>query len=229
MKSVEAIFYFYIAYVVFSIVAILLRWFARKRFFFILNKYNEPNKKYMNSYDAARLVLRDNKVKRDINFRIGESNQLLSGGTIALTKDVAGVKSPAAIAVSVHEAGHAVQYFADNRDSLIRKRDEEHNISILMMLIGTLSPILCLAFDNVIPLLFGLLLIVCSIINKIMYVKVENEASNIGLDSVIKHNIVNNSDVKKVRKVLSAAAFTYVADCIGIVADIMGNMTRALG
>lgn len=229
MKSIEAIVYFYIAYVIFSVLALVLRWFARQRFYYILNKYNEPHSEYISSYNAARLVLKDNKVKKEITFRVGEASQLLSGGTITLTKDIAGVKSPSAIAVAVHEAGHAVQYFGENRDGLIKKRDEEYSISVLLTLIGLFSPILCLAFDSVIFLVFGFSSIVCAIANRIMYVRVENEASKIGIDSVIKNKMVIDSDVKKVRKVLSAAALTYVADCIGIVADMMSNMTKVLG
>lgn len=225
---VKSIFYFYLAYVVLSLLIIIINAAARSRFHSLIDKFNKEDEKYVDSYEIVDLVLKDNNVKEEITFKIGDSNYMSADKSITLTKDLSRRKSVSAIAIAAHEAGHCVQHFGDGKDELIKKRENEYNVSMFLMFIGALSPLLCLAFESLIPMIFGISLMAVVLMKRILYVKVEKEASELGIKSIVSNNILEGQDLNHAKELLVTAASTYVVSCLSEVASVMGLMLRVL-
>lgn len=224
----KAVFYFYLSYVVLSLLIIVINAVVRSRLHSLIDKFNREDEKYIDSYEIVDLVLKDNNVKEEMAFKIGDSNYMSIDKSITLTEDLYGRRSVSAIAIAAHEAGHCVQYFGDGKDELIKRSENEYNVSMFLMFIGALSPLLCLAFESLIPMIFGISLIVVVLMKRILYVKVEKEASELGIKSIVSNNILEGQDLNHAKELLVTAASTYVVSCLSEVASVMGLMLRVL-
>ena len=101
-------------------------------------------------------------------------------------------------------------------------------MSMFLMFIGALSPLLCLAFESLIPMIFGISLMAVVLMERILYVKVEKEASELGIKSIVSNNILEGKDLNHAKELLVTAASTYVVSCLSEVASVMGLMLRVL-
>lgn len=171
----------------------------------------------MTGYDAARKVL-------DENGLYGVRIERVSGSmtdhfdpranVIRLSETVYDVSSMAAVGVAAHEAGHAVQYARHYiplrlRNAIIPITNIGARLSTPLVLLGLLlsiigSQFILVAYAGVVC--FGL-----SVLFQLLTLPTEFNASRRALKAVSAYGVLTPEETASTRKVLSAAAMTYVA------------------
>lgn len=127
--------------------------------------------------------------------------------------------SVAAIGVACHEAGHAAQH-AQNyapiklRNSIIPVCNIGSYLGIPLACIG-------LFMDNGILIDIGLILYSLVAVFQFVTLPVEFNASRRAIDVISQANILNENEIIGTRKVLSAAAMTYVAALATSLANLL--------
>lgn len=138
---------------------------------------------------------------------------------IRLSESVHDSNSVAALGVAAHEAGHAVQhavgyYPIKLRTAIIPVCQIGSNLAMPLVLLGIIMSALNLAYLGV--ALFGL-----SALFQLITLPVEFNASRRALESLKSENILVGNEVESARKVLSAAAMTYVAALAVALANLL--------
>lgn len=183
-------------------------------------KVNSTFKKYSNmrtyrgytGYDAARRILDANGLS---DVRIEQVAGHLSdhydprANVIRLSSSVYSSPSPAAIGVAAHEAGHAIQYAKKYapiklRAGLVSITNFSSMLAIPLFFIG-----LIMASDAL--MLAGILLYSAISFFQLVTLPVEFNASSRALTVLRSSGMLNPDELKGARKVLTAAALTYVA------------------
>lgn len=117
--------------------------------------------------------------------------------------------SVAAAAIAAHECGHAIQDAQDYtflrvRHSLVPVANIGSNFSWILILIGFFAQLSGMV-------LLGILFMAAAVLFQIVTLPVEYNASNRAMDQVVSLGIIRNDEERETRKVLNAAALTYVA------------------
>ncbi|WP_257351777.1 zinc metallopeptidase [Pseudalkalibacillus decolorationis] len=120
--------------------------------------------------------------------------------------------SIAGIAVAAHEVGHAIQDANDYgplgfRHTLVPVASIGSNLSYFLILIGILMG----AANLILP---GILLMAGAVLFHLVTLPVEFNASNRAMDQVVSLGLIRNDEERQAKKVLNAAAFTYVASAL---------------
>lgn len=129
--------------------------------------------------------------------------------TVNLSQDVYGRTSLAAVGVAAHECGHAIQH-ANNyaplsiRSAIVPAANIGSQLSWPIFLVGLLGGIQPLTS-------LGILLFSLAVLFQLVTLPVEFNASSRALKMLSGTGILGNDEVKGARKVLTAAALTYVA------------------
>ncbi len=131
---------------------------------------------------------------------------------IKLSEGVYNSRSVAAIGVACHEAGHAVQHAEQHlgikiRDAVLPVASIGSKAAIPLVILGIIFSLLELA-------MVGVILFAAVFIFQVITLPVEFGASKIALQSISEMGILTDSERVGSRKVLSAAALTYVAAAI---------------
>lgn len=139
--------------------------------------------------------------------------------TVALSEDNYYNDSLAAIAVAAHECGHAVQHkeaysFLTLRSKLVPVANFSSSLSWIFVLIGIIS-------YSANMLLLGIILLGAGVLFQLVTLPVEFDASKRAMNEVIQLGIINNDEERGARKVLSAAALTYVAAAAVAVLELL--------
>lgn len=166
---------------------------------------------------AAERVLYSNGIR---NVRIERVSGNLTDhydprtNVIRLSDSVYDSTSTAAIGVACHEAGHAVQYAESYapiklRAAIIPITNFGSRLAMPLILFG----ILLSAFSGVSNSLvyLGIACFALSLFFQLVTLPVEFNASRRALQAIDQSDILNDEEMKGARKVLSAAAMTYVA------------------
>ena len=129
--------------------------------------------------------------------------------TVNLSETVYGSRSLSALGVAAHECGHAIQDAQEYvplrvRSALVPAANFGAQFSWILFFIGLLfsSQILCQ---------IGILLFCLALLFQLVTLPVEFNASHRALVKLGDMGLMNRSEVKNTRKVLRAAAMTYVA------------------
>lgn len=214
-------------YIMYVIPAIIITLIASIKVKTTFSKYSMVNS-IMNitAADAAQRVLYANGVT---GVRIERVSGNLTdhydprANVIRLSDSVYNSKSVAAIGVAAHEAGHAVQY-AQNyapiklRASIINITNIGSTLSWPIFLIGLLFSIPALTT-------VGIILYSLMVVFQLLTLPVEFNASSRALSTLRNTGILcEGKEINSARKVLTAAAMTYVA---ALFASIM-NLFRLI-
>ena len=128
---------------------------------------------------------------------------------IRLSEGVYGSKSIAALGIAAHEAGHAVQY-AENygpmklRAAIIPATNIGSNLAMPLILLGLILSFPTLAYIGVFA--FGL-----STLFQLVTLPVEFNASHRAVRALQESRRLSETEISGTKKVLTAAAMTYVA------------------
>ena len=175
-------------------------------------KKNSAISSSLSGYDAARLILDKNGLYNVGIERISGSltdHYDPKANVIRLSDSVYDQHTVAAVGVAAHEAGHAVQYATGYapiqlRTAIVPLCNFGSKLAIPLVLIGFLLNSYALAFTGVIG--YGL-----HAIFQFVTLPVEFNASSRAISLLRDYSTMDNSQLSAAKKVLSAAAMTYVA------------------
>ena len=142
-----------------------------------------------------------------------------SSGVIRLSDDVYGSSSVAAIGVAAHECGHAVQHAQKYapmqlRAAIIPVTNLGSMLSIPLFVAG-----LILSYQPLCNI--GLLLFSLAAIFQLVTLPVEFDASARALRTLEKERFLESSELRGSKRVLKAAALTYVAALVVSLAQLL--------
>lgn len=129
--------------------------------------------------------------------------------TVALSEDNYYSSSVSGTAVAAHEVGHAIQHAESYsmltlRSKLVPVANISSNASWIFILIGVLA-----TSSNM--LLLGIILMAAGVVFQLVTLPVEFDASSRAMKQIDAMGIINNEEYPQARRVLNAAAMTYVA------------------
>jgi Zn-dependent membrane protease YugP len=143
--------------------------------------------------------------------------------TLTLSPDVGNSNSLAALGVAAHEAGHALQhaqgYVAFRlRSALVPAANIGSNLGIFLVIIG-----LVLGATSEINWLvnIGILLYSAAVLFTLVTLPVEFNASHRAVAELTNKSILMGDELKGAKKVLNAAALTYVAAALSAVLTLL--------
>ncbi len=210
--------YFYDYTYIFMIPALLISLYAQFKVNSTFKKYSKVrNSRNITGAEAAKRVLMNSGINDVIIERV--SGNLTDhfdpiSKVIRLSDSVYNSTSVSAIGVAAHEAGHAVQYNADYypirlRNSLIPVTKFSSTISLPLVFIGLLLPT---GYTWVV--VAGAILFSVSMLFELVTLPVEFNASRRAIQAIETTGLLNDQEIKGAKKVLSAAAMTYLAALI---------------
>lgn len=201
-----------LTYIYLVLPAVLFALWAQFNVQSTFSKYSKvQSRSGMTGYDSARRILDANGLH---NVGIARVSGKLTDhynpkdNTIYLSDSVYGETTAAAIGVAAHEAGHAVQHAVGYtpmklRSAIIPVTQIGSNLAMPLFLLGIILSYPTLAMIGVIA--FG-----ASTLFQLVTLPVEFNASSRAMDALRGYNL-DNDDLKSARRVLTAAALTYVA------------------
>ena len=134
---------------------------------------------------------------------------------LRLSSSVVGSTSVAAIGVAAHECGHAIQdkenyTFMKIRSSLVP-------VVNLVSYAGYFAMIISIFMGAMQYLMVGILMELATVVFQLVTLPVEFDASKRALKEIEELNLVSKEELDGAKKVLSAAAFTYVASALAAI------------
>ena len=229
--------YFYgidVYYLLLVLPAMLFSLWASARVNGTFKRYSQMrNARGMTGADAARAVLAANGVT---GVRIERVSGNLTDhydprdNVIRLSDGVYDAATPAAVGVAAHEAGHAVQYATDYapikiRAAIVNVTNIGSKLSIPLIVIGLLlMSIRCLAAYSdffYYVALFGVLCFGLCVVFQLVTLPTEYNASSRAKQAIERCNLLTVEEQAGVKKVLSAAALTYVAALTVAIANFL--------
>lgn len=200
-------------YIVYFAVILLLPLYAQMKVKSTYNKFSEvSSQRGMTGAQVARMIL-DHHGLTDV--RVVPTQGVLSDHynpatkTVALSESNYYESSLAGIAVAAHEVGHAIQHkeaysFLTLRTKLVPVANISSNMSWLFVMIGIFA-------SSSGFLLMGIILLLAGVLFQVVTLPVEFDASKRAMNEVVSLGIIGNNEETGARKVLNAAALTYVA------------------
>ncbi|MBN1854543.1 MAG: zinc metallopeptidase [Pirellulales bacterium] len=147
---------------------------------------------------------------------------------LRLSQDIYQQRSLAAVGIAAHEAGHALQDAKNYAPLVIRNLAVPvagfgSNASLILILIGMLfTPLKFLV-------LVGILLFSCFVLFQVINLPVEFNASSRAKAQLVELGIVSTDQLVYVKKVLDAAAWTYVAGTLQAIMVLLYYIMRLSG
>lgn len=186
------------------------------------SKYKKVlNNKDKSGYEVARKILDENGLS---NIMILETKGNLSDHydptrkVIKLSTDIYHGSSIASVAVAAHECGHAIQDKDGYKPMRIRSKIVP-TVNICTKL-GYLSIVIgCIFSYQLIEI--GIILLATILIFELITLPVEFNASNRALKQLENLSLIETEEKRKVRSMLSAAAFTYIASLLTSLLEIL--------
>lgn len=148
-----------------------------------------------------------------------------SSRTLRLSPDVYGGRSLAALGVAAHEAGHAIQH-ANNygplsfRSMVVKPAMLGSNLGMIVLGLGLFMKAAGMIW-------LGIALFSAFVIFTLVTLPVEFNASSRAVAALVDTGIVTRNEAADTKKVLDAAALTYVAAAISAVMQLLYFLWRA--
>jgi len=142
-----------------------------------------------------------------------------AAGVVRLSETVYGSNSIAALGVAAHEVGHAVQHAEkygplELRHSIVPVTNFASSASYFVILIGMIM-------QSANMLLAGIILFAAVVLFHLVTLPVEMNASRRAVAQLSDAGLINNDEVPMVKKVLGAAAMTYLAAVLSSIATLL--------
>lgn len=215
--------------IIFLLAAIVITMGAQAKVSSNFNKYSRiKNRRGISGAEAARIVLDANGLE---DVQIEQIRGTLTDHydprkrVLRLSQSVYGVDSVAAVSVACHEAGHAIQHAVSYaplkiRNSIVPVVNVASRFSWLLIFIGIG---LLYAGNYIGDMIFniGVIAFVAVIIFHAVTLPVEFDASRRALKQMEAQGIIIEDEDSGARKVLGAAAMTYVASLVMAVANLL--------
>lgn len=220
-------FYFDWTYIL-LIPAFILSMWAQFKVSSTFSKYSKvSNRRGMTGADAARYILDINGLR---NVRIERINGNLTdhfdprSNVVRLSDSTYASTSVGAIGVAAHECGHAVQYATDYapiriRNAIVPVVNICSKLSIPIIIIGFIFAYAG-SFSNTL-LNIGIILFSATVFFQLITLPVEFNASARAIATLEQRALLQDDELKGAKKVLSAAAMTYVAAAFSAIMSLL--------
>lgn len=210
-------------YYLLTIIAFLLTITAQ---IFVNSSYSKTrkikNKNNLTGEQVARTILDKNGLR---NVQIEEVGTTLGdhydprSKTIRLSSDIYHNTSIASASVAAHECGHAIQ---DKEDyTFLRIRHALIPLVSFSSYAGYIAIVIGCIFSSMNLIWIGILMEIVILLFQLITLPVEFNASSRALKNIEELNILEKSELKYSRKMLKAAAMTYVASVAAAVLEIL--------
>ena len=207
-------------YLILVLPAVIFAFWAQANVQSTFNKYSKVQSS-MTGYDSARAILDANGLT---NVRIERVSGNLTDhfdprtNVVRLSQSVYSSKGIAAVGVAAHEAGHAVQYAEGYtpmkiRSAIIPITNIGSKLALPIFIIGLL-------FSYELAM-FGIILFSLTAVFQAVTLPVEFNASRRAIKALEGCGRLDGDDIKGARKVLTAAALTYVAALASALSQIL--------
>ena len=228
----------YLRYLIFAAPVLLFAIWAQIRVKSTYSKYSKiRNSRGLTGAAAAELILRHYGVT-DVRIEPcrGELTDHYSPNekVIRLSENVYSSTSVAAVGIACHEAGHAAQH-AENyipnkiRTALVPVTNFGSRFGLLIAFAGYFLALLANSPIGYYVIIFGLLLYGLVALFQFVTLPVEFIASKRALQVIDETGILAGNEYKAARRVLTAAALTYVAALATAIVNLLYYALRLLG
>lgn len=203
--------------------ALLLSMYAQFKVSSTFARFSETrNRRGVTGAAVAQQLLEANGI-RDVNVEHVRGNLTdhydPRTKTVRLSDSVYNSTSLAALGVAAHEVGHAVQHDTQYtplafRSAIVPVANIGQRIAWPLIFVGAFLAIADL-------ILVGIVLFSLAVLFQIVTLPVEFNASSRATEMLVDNRIIDQDEVGAAKKVLSAAALTYVAAAIVAVAQLL--------
>ena len=216
-------FFYDYYYLILVVPAILISLFAQMKVTSTYKKYSQVlSQNAKTATEVTRMILDMNGLQ---NVRIESVSGSLSDhydprtNVIRLSDTVRNDVSVASIGVAAHEAGHAIQHAQGYtpiklRNAILPVANIGSKLSIPLILLGII-----LSFEPLVT--FGIAAFSLVLLFQIVTLPVEFNASRRALLTLSGNNILKGEELNGAKRVLSAAALTYVAAVLVSLAQLL--------
>ena len=228
----------YIRYLIFAAPVLIFAIWAQIRVKSTYSKYSKiRNSRGLTGAAAAELILRHYGVT-DVRIEPcgGELTDHYSPNekVIRLSENVYHSTSVAAVGIACHEAGHAAQHAEDYlpnkiRTALVPVTNFGSRFGLLIAFAGYFLALLANSPIGYYVIIFGLLLYGLVALFQFVTLPVEFNASKRALQVIDETGILAGDEYKAARRVLTAAALTYVAALATAIVNLLYYAIRLLG
>ncbi|MBQ6182827.1 MAG: zinc metallopeptidase [Clostridia bacterium] len=211
-------FYFDSTYLIFIVPALIVSLLAQLLVTSRCNKYSKVlAAQGVTGAEAARRVLLANgitylrieRISGDLTDHYDPKEDV-----IRLSQKVYDSASVTAVGIACHEAGHAVQHYegyvpAKFRSAIVKITNISSRLGIILILAGLLMA--AMNPELTIVAYIGIVAYSACALFQLVTLPTEFDASRRGMKAIKETGILTSDEQKGARKVLSAAALTYVA------------------
>ncbi|WP_404452834.1 zinc metallopeptidase [Virgibacillus necropolis] len=210
-------------YIIYIALLLIIPFWAQSRVKRTYKKYSKKaTSSQMTGAEVARKILNDNGI---YNVQVEETRGFLSDHydprkkVIRLSSSNYHGKSMASSSIAAHEVGHAIQdaesyAFLRFRTALVPVASLGSNLSIFLIIGGFIFGMMNLV-------LFGIIFFAAAVLFQFVTLPVEFNASSRAMTQLVSTGVINNNEERETKKVLNAAALTYVAAALVALAELI--------
>ena len=180
------------------------------------------NSSNLSGFEVAKKILDENGLDDIyiIEIKNNSGDHYDSGSkVIRLSSEVFHGETITAASVAAHEAGHAIQHKEGN--TFIKLRKFIFPLVRLSSQFGYIVILLGLFFNMMQLFYLGIVMLSVILLFQLFTLPVELDASNKALENLEKYKLLNADELSDSKKVLKAAAYTYVASLATTVLEIL--------
>ena len=175
----------------------------------------------MTGADVTRYIQQVNGIHTDIQAVAGELSDHFDPRTnvVRLSEGVYGRSTVAAVGIAAHETGHALQHAEGYgpvklRTAMVPVTNFASGLSPILILLGIVMSMDALAYA-------GIALFSMATLFQLVTLPVEFNASFRAIDLLVDQNFLDQDEIGGAKKVLRAAAMTYVAAAFAAIAELL--------
>ena len=228
----------YLSYLIFAAPVIIFSLFAQAKVNSAYKKFSRiRNSRNITGAMAAQMILRHYGIN-DVRIEscAGKLTDHYSPKekVIRLSQNVYGGTSIAAVGIACHEAGHAAQH-AENylpnviRTALVPVTNFGSRFGLIIAFLGYFLAYLTYSEIGYYIIIFGLALYALVAVFQLVTLPVEFNASKRALEVIEADGLLAGDEHKGAKKVLTAAALTYVAALATAIVNLLYYIFRLLG
>ncbi len=203
--------------------ALILAFYAQWKVNSTYNKFSDVrNSRGLTGAEVARRILDANGL---YDIKIAHINGNLTDNfnpstkVISLSDSTYNSDSVAAVGVAAHECGHAIQYATGYfplfiRSAIVPITGIGSSLGVIILMVGLL-------FSSYTLALIGVILFSATAVFQAVTLPVEFNASSRALKTLESEFILEGDEIPMARKVLSAAALTYVAALVSSLSQVV--------
>ena len=217
-------------YMVMVLPAVILAFYAQNKVNSTFKKYSKHSNK--NGYTGAQVAQMLLSIAGINDVTIEQVAGNLTdhydprSKVLRLSQTVYGSQSIAAIGVAAHETGHAIQHntgyvFLGLRNAIFPVVSFSSKLSMPLIMLGFILSAFSRGPLGLTLLFFGIILFTAVVVFQVITLPVEFNASSRAIEMLGENNVLYSDEIAPAKKVLNAAALTYVAAAAVSIATLL--------